>query len=415
MTIEANNKMFSSAQRLDWDDVPLARLPMPKGEMTLTRSLTSGLCRRASDPHEIFWGVGDRGPNISPADGIDLYGLTGLEPWRDLDGAKVLPMPDTGPALARFRLEGSRVLLEAVMPLRAPDGRNLGGLPPVIRPDMENEPVFGVDGTRLGINVDGADCEGIVARPDGRFWVSEEYGPALLLVTEEGEVQRRLVPMGLGADYQSSTVPTQEILPAIARMRKLNRGFEALALSSDGARLYVAFQSPLAHPDRTAHDNGDIVRIWALDAESGAFIEEYAYPLDMPEQFERDCEAGAVERSDIKVSEMTCLADDSLLVLERITHSTKIYRITLNDKALPHEFVEMDHRPTLEQLNQQGLLGAGHPLLQKQLLLSTDAHRMISCDLEGMIVLDDGALLLANDSDYGISGASTEFWRVSRT
>ena len=30
-----------------------------------------------------------------------------------------------------------------------------------------------------------------------------------------------------------------------------------------------------------------------------------------------------------------------------------------------------------------------------------------------MIVLDDDSMLLANDSDYGIEGAVTQFWRIS--
>lgn len=401
-----------TTKKLVWTDVPLARIAMPKQEMVLTRSLTSGLTRGGPYGADAFWGVGDRGPNISPKEAVEHYGLMGLADKSDIDGAKVIPMPETGPAIARFRLAGDGVVLEEVIPLKAPDGRLLGGLPPALPADMESEPIFGIDGARLGTNVDGADCEGITVRADGRFWVAEEYGPSLLLVEPDGTVIKRLVPDGMTDVYSGSTIPTEASLPAIAAARKLNRGFEALTLSPDGAVLYTGFQSPLAHPDRDAHAISDVARIWALDATSGAFLESYAYPLDPPESFVRDGIAGDVERSDIKVSELQCLSDGTLLVLERVTLSTKIYRVDLKDNQLPRALNDKPHRPTLEQMGQAGLQSAGLPVLTKTLILSTDDERAISADLEGLLVLDDGSLLLANDSDYGTSGAATEFWNV---
>ena len=46
-------------------------------------------------------------------------------------------------------------------------------------------------------------------------------------------------------------------------------------------------------------------------------------------------------------------------------------------------------------------------------MFSTDDHPEICADLEGMILLDTNELLLSNDSDFGIEGAETQFWRVS--
>lgn len=393
--------------RLAWTDVALECVPTPKGEMVLHRSLTSGLCRRAGDPAGTFWGVGDRGPNIKPKDAVKRYGLDHLAPLAALEGAKVMPAPQVGPALARFRLVGERVELEAVMPLHAADGTALNGLPPPELEGAETEPAFALDGSPLPSSPDGADSEGIAARSDGLFWIAEEYGPSLLLVDETGLVHRRLIPEGSAARYAGSCLPVIEALPALAAARKLNRGFEALAMSPYGTTLYVAFQSPLAHPDRAAHDHGDVVRIWALDATSGAFRSEYAYPLDPPESFHRDCAEGPVAKSDIKVSELTALDDGSLLVLERVTLSTHIYRVGLSE-PLPAQFLDPAHRPTLEQLGQGGV-----PLLSKARVFSSDDHPELCSDLEGLIVLEDGSLLLSNDSDYGTEGAVTQFWRVS--
>lgn len=394
-------------RRLAWTDVALESVPTPKGEMVLHRSLTSGLCRRAGDPAGTFWGVGDRGPNIKPKDAVKRYGLDHLAPLAALEGAKVMPSPEIGPALARFRLVGERVELEAVMPLHSADGTALNGLPPPELEGAETEPAFALDGSPLPSSPDGADSEGIAARSDGMFWIAEEYGPSLLLVDESGLVHRRLIPEGSSARYAGSRVPVVEALPALAAARKLNRGFEALAMSPDGTTLYAAFQSPLAHPDRAAHDAGDVVRIWALDATSGAFRAEHAYPLDPPEGFQRDCAVGPVAKNDVKVSELAALSDGSLMVLERVTLSTHLYRVALGE-PLPAQLLDPAHRPTLEQLGQGGV-----PLLSKVRVMSSDDHPEVCGDLEGLIVLDDDSLLLSNDSDYGTEGAVTQFWRVS--
>lgn len=71
---------------------------MPKGTMRLTRSLTSGLARCAADPADVFWGVGDRGPNIKPKAAVGRYGLDALKDAAALDGAKVMPLPQEGRA-----------------------------------------------------------------------------------------------------------------------------------------------------------------------------------------------------------------------------------------------------------------------------------------------------------------------------
>ncbi len=391
--------------------MPLARLAMPKGEMALHRSLTSGLTWRPGDPAGVFWGVGDRGPNLKPKDAVKHYGLKQLKPLAELDGAKIMPLPGTGPALARFRLDGGRIEPEALFELRYADGTLLGGLPPPAAQSDEDEPVFDLAGAPLSASRAGADSEGIAALPDGRFWIAEEYGPSLLLVDAEGVIERRVVPQGAGTLFAGSPAPVVEALPALARARKHNRGFEALALSDDGTVLYAAFQSPLTHPDRAAHDAGDVVRIWALDPLEATVLAEYAYPLAPPAAFARDCTEGRVERGDVKVSELAALPDGSLLVLERVTLSTHIYRVRPKT-PVPPCYLDPDHRPSLEQLGQAGAATAGVTLLDKELVLSTDHHPEICADLEGMLVLPDGALLLANDSDYGTEGAGTQFWRV---
>ena len=379
--------------------------------MRLTRSLASGLCQSPLDAPDIFWGVGDRGPNIKPDAAADRYGTEHLRPLAAIDGAKIMPLPSTGPALARFRINGDRLILEEVTALTDANGQPISGLPVPYSPQAEFEPVYDLAGNALPTDPNGVDSESITAMPDGSFWIAEEYGPSLLRVDREGRVLVRWVPHGLGASFDGATYPVIEALPAIAAARKLNRGFEGIAASADGCHLFVAFQSPLAHPDREAHERSRHVRIWQLDAECGTLLAEYIYSLDDPDSFRRDAVAGKVSRDDIKISEIQLMPGGDLLVLERITLSTKIYRCALGLAfAAPVAMSLPETRPTLEQMSRKDLKTAGVALLEKTLVLSSDNHPEIPADLEGLILLGTGDLLLSNDSDFGIEGAETQFW-----
>ncbi len=412
-SIRPAGALVIGVERLVWSDAHLADITLPAGTMRLTRSLASGLTRSPLDAPGTFWGVGDRGPNIKPGDAADIYGVAAVRHLAGIDGAKVMPLPGTGPALARFRLFGDTIEMESVVELSGASGRAIGGLPVPCSPGGECEPVFDLSGAPLPTDPSGADSEGIAALPDGTFWIAEEYGPSLLRVDGDGHVLVRWVPEGTGGCFVGADYPVIEALPALAASRKLNRGFEAIAASPDGAWLYVAFQSPLAHPDREAHDDSRHVRIWKLDGASGALACKYIYPLDDPASFRRDAAAGRVRRNDVKISELFLTQEGNLLVLERITQSTKIYRVRLDPgKAAPMALSNPATRPTLEQLSRKDIGRAGHPMLDKQLILSTDDWPRICGDLEGMILLAPDELLLSNDSDFGIAGAETMFWRV---
>ena len=143
-------------------------------------------------------------------------------------------------------------------------------------------------------------------------------------------------------------------------------------------------------------------------------LAEYVYLLDKPESFRRDAAAGKVGRDDIKVSEIQHIGGRSMLVLERISLTTKIYRVSLEREfAAPARLAEPATRPTLEQMSGDQLGQAGVPVLAKTLVIDTDDHPQICGDLEGMILLDSTTLLLANDSDFGVGGAETQFWQVT--
>jgi Esterase-like activity of phytase len=381
--------------------------------MTLTRSLASGLCQSPLDPPDTFWGVGDRGPNIKPSTLLKQYGVEEVRQLCGIDGAKIMPLPTSGPAIGRFTIDGDTVFLQDVFDLTSPDGRPIGGLPVPNGPHEEFEPVYDLSGQLLSANPNGADSEGMAALPDGSFWIAEEYGPSLLRCDSKGQVNLRWVPRGTGHCFAGAAYPVIEALPAIASTRKLNRGFEAIAMSPDGTALFVAFQSPLAHPDRATHEKSRHVRIWQLDASNGALLAEYIYPLDEPDTFLRDAGWGKVGRDDIKISEIVLTPKGDLLVLERISQSTKIYAVPLSPANIaPRALSDPATRPTLEQMSRKDVGRAQLLPLFKTLIFSSDDYHQIPPDLEGMLLLGPSRLLLSNDSDFGVEGAQTQFWLV---
>lgn len=396
----------ATVQRLQWQDPIIATLIFPGGSMTLRHGFGSGLALRPGDLPGHFWAIGDRGPNIKVRDAIRRYGLAELAPLADVSGAKIMPRLDAGPALAELRIVGDVVELVRIVPLKDAQGQPITGLANPGSDQLLSEPIFAIDGRQIAPDPHGLDTEGLVVLGDGQFWVGDEFGPSIVQLDADGTVIRRLLPAA------SDGLHTAGSLPAIATKRQLNRGFEALAISGDERFLFLAFQSPLAHPDEAAHRQARHVRIWRLDAQTGACLAQYAYPLDPPETFQRDIATGEFTRSDIKVSELLWLADDTLLVLERGSATTKLYRCTLSAGSLDDKHLDVATRPTLEELS-ASIDEPAFPVLTKALVFSTDDHLEVSPDLEGMVRLSPTQLLLVNDNDFGIEGAETAFWRIT--
>ncbi len=398
-----------SVERLQWEDEALGSIPLPKADLRLTRSFGSGLSRRVSDPPGEVWAVGDRGPNLKIAALLSHYGAEHFARYRELKGAKVMPRLDIGPSLARLRVEGGAVHFVEAFPISDPEGQAVSGLPMPGTEHAVSEPALTLEGAAIPPDPSGLDTEGVVALEDEGFIVSEEFGPSLVRLDALGRVVGRYLPKGInlvGARY-----PIHETLPPIAAKRQLNRGFEAIAVSPDQCWLWVAFQSPLAHPDEAAHARARHVRLWRLEVGSMTVAAQYLYALDPPDTFARDCAKGRVGWDDLKISELVCLPDGSLLVLERASETTKIYRAHPDDAhALEPTHLDIATRPTVEELSG---VGENLPALAKHLLFTTDAAPEVSADLEGMAVLSPTELLLVNDSDFGTEGAATSFWKVT--
>jgi hypothetical protein len=231
-------------------------------------------------------------------------------------------------------------------------------------------------------------------------------------VSATGEVISRLVPMGVDAELSLANYDVYGTLPQILSKRKLNRGIESIAVSPDEQYLYFIMQSPLANPNSGAYKQSRNVRLFKVDRVSQTVIGEYVYHLDLPETFISD---KSTKQSNVKVSEMVAYGNDKLIVLERISATTKLYMVDLSKakNILNSEWDSIATTPSLEQSS--NLASIGITPLTKILLLDSDLHMpgQLPVKIEGVALIDGKRLVLTNDSDFGISGETSKIVSVN--
>ncbi|HTI27869.1 MAG TPA: esterase-like activity of phytase family protein [Kutzneria sp.] len=236
---------------------------------------------------------GAYGSSLTPVPGScdQYYGLTDRGPNVDgPNGQKVEPLPNFDPAIGKFRLVNGKAVLERAIPLRAKDGTPYSGR--VNTAANTGETIVDLNGNPLPADPNGYDSEGLVALPDGTFWVSDEYGPFITHFDRNGRALQRLSP------FDGS-------LPAELANRVPNKGMEGLTVTPDGRTLVGVMQSALQQPDLTKKpSNVTTLRIFTYDLRTHA-THEYLYLLDDPK-----ANSGAV-------SEITALSSTTFLVDER--------------------------------------------------------------------------------------------------
>ncbi len=264
-----------------------------------------------------FYGVTDRGPNADDDGPL---------------GEKVFTDPTFNPQIGLFQLVGGKAVLRKTILLKAPDGTAYNGLPNPVTKNAasaeKTEDLFGtqidptqlytVPGTQPAIKLNpdnGYDSEGLVALPDGSFWISDEYGPFITHFDKNGKEIERLSPWGADTGFglgNGHNVDTLQPLPIELTLRTKNKGMEGLTVTPDGRTLVGIMQSALTVPDYGLGSNGKTVkpanvapvRIVTVDLKTKA-IHEYLYLLTNP----------ATTAS--AVSEITALSDTKFLVDER--------------------------------------------------------------------------------------------------
>jgi hypothetical protein len=400
----------ADVQVLSTSDPRLAMNPvkLPNGEeRKYTIGPGSGAFRHPSDPVDVVWTVGDRGPNMT-CDEAGSLGKDVVEKCEKLKNGRVYPTPDYTPSIYKLQLDrkaGTFSVLDIIPLKTAKTGKPVTGL---LNPQTVSTRDTGMNlaGEALPYGPDNLDLEAVVGLSDGTFWVSEEMGPSIAHVTADGRVLKRLVPANAGPDYRDAEAEIVPSLPMILSKRQGNRGFESLAISPDEKFLYAIMQNPLANPDAKTYRQSKNSRLFKIERETLKVIGEYVYQLDNPQSFGAD---PSDKQNDPRISELLALGMDRLLVLERTEKTTKLHEVSLGNATniLASRWDDVATSPSLESENDLGKLGVVP--LTKTLRFDTFRDFKGAPDkIEGMALLGDGALILINDNDFGIRGDATK-------
>jgi hypothetical protein len=347
--------------------------------------------------NEIF-GLEDRGPNVESADGF-----------------AVEPKPSYDPSIARFVLEDGEAELVEEIPLRDSSGHPFSGL--VNSENPTGEKVENLKGAELAHDPDGYDPEGLVAMPDGSFWVSDEYGPFITHFNSEGREIQRLSPFN-GA------------LPAELAKRVPNRGMEGLTLTPDGSTLVGMMQSSLQQADlgTTSGKKDTPTRIVTYNLRTHK-THEYLFLLDEP------------VTNSVANSEITALSNTTFLIDERDGNFPaaggykKLWEVNLEGATDVGREAKVPGAVYKE--SEGGLLINGQTIektvlgektAEAKATLEADGIKPVSATLyldvdalltalnptnafydhdkvEGVAALEGGRrLIISNDNDFGISG-----------
>ncbi|MFI6675211.1 esterase-like activity of phytase family protein [Kribbella sp. NPDC050470] len=328
-----------------------------------------------------FWTVTDRGPNGQ----IKIDGVN----------RRTFPVPGFDPAIVKVKVSGSKLQVLTAIPITTRHGAPVTGLSNQVSRD---EIPYTYDAsTRLDLNPNGLDTEGIVRAHDGTFWLVDEYSPSLVHVSARGIVLARYVPKGLsltGADY-----PVIEALPSIFLTRKGNRGFEGLAQLPVGD-LVLALQSPLLNPTKAVGEASRTTRLLRFSPRRGKVTAEYGYQFDPVGVVD----PGEDDTTELKISSVVAAGPETLLVQERTDNAARLQTVVLKSRydILGSRWDDAATTPSLEA-------SANPPVLPKKLFLDLNTIPGVPKKIEGVALVTPHTLAVINDNDFGMTDGPAAF------
>ncbi|WP_163831711.1 esterase-like activity of phytase family protein [Spartinivicinus ruber] len=359
--------------------------------------------------------VSDRGPNIKCKYTRAFFGTASF-----CSKGRVILNPEFQPAIFQWKYNSAqnKFKLTKKISITTQYGTHALGLP---LPSSKPHKLIDIKRRPIPISTKGIDPESIVKLHDGSFYISDEYGPSLLHLNKNGRILTRYVPSGATNFIEDEEIPVVGLLPSILHKHKSGRGIAGIAISPNNRWLFFIQQSPLANPNKKTYEQSRWVRLFKARLNKNGSIQqvvnEYIYPLDIPATFmSKDKTQGdfSIEQDDVKASDLTALSNDTLLVLERIYITTKIYRIDLNQATdiLNTQWDDVTQTPSLEQLDYLNSFNLNPA--PKNLVWSTlnTPNTQYPGKIEGMALINKNRLLLTNDNDSGVYGSHTHFFSV---
>ncbi len=334
----------------------------------------------------------DRGPNVF---------------FRSRNQA-VFAVPDYSPRILMVTVDSDTARLTDSIPLRLPDGyldqttgsREVSG----ISTGDHDGPGYTMSRDRVPYDPNGVDSEGLARDPrDGSFWVADEYGPSIVHIGPDGTVKQRFVPSGLNLDAPGENIT--EMLPSVLVKRKANRGFEGIAVSPDGSRVFAIMQSPLSNPSRKDGEESRVHRIVVLDTSKADDVSLQGVYLYLAEDASK---VRSPDQDDIKVGDMAAVSSTRLLVAERDSREGGPHRMVYSvdtsnaTNVKSHDAVS---GKTLEQLSEADLKKANIDPVTKETVVDLAKLGFKVEKFEGLTIVDDTTLAITGDNDFGLAEA----------
>jgi phosphodiesterase/alkaline phosphatase D-like protein len=249
------------------------------------------------------------------------------------------------------------------------------------------------------------DLESFRRVADGTYWFGEEFGPYLLHVGADGTLldapiaTPNLPQLGSNSLIQTPDNPAFANLPEAQKVASANlprsKGFEGMALSADGTKLYTLLEGPV-----TADADQRRLLIYEFDLKTKQYTGKYySYRMD-----------GAFPNR--AIGDMTAINDHEFLILERDNgqgdasnpaftnpaRSKKVYKIDIN-KLDADGYV--DKELIADELNISDPNGLGGNGTQN------GVFTFPFVTIEDILPIDNQTLLIANDNNYPFSVGRT--------
>ena len=225
------------------------------------------------------------------------------------------------------------------------------------------------------------DIESIQQVEDGTFWIGDEFGPFLLHVDANGKVLDPPIPLPNVSSPQNPYLedPSEANLPR-------SRGFEGMALSVDGTKLYPMLEGALiTDPDQTRRI------IYEFDLRSKNYTGNQFYYR--------------VENSTHAIGDFIAINEHEFLVIERdgsqgdLSGFKKIFKINLSnldsdgfvEKVEVVDLLNISDPELISLPAEPGDIGLGDPF----------AFPFVT--IEGVVIIDPSTLGVLNDNNYPFS------------
>jgi hypothetical protein len=355
-------------------------------------AIGSGLQRVAGNN---YISVTDRGPNADRA-----------------DGNKSFPLPQFTPTIALFKAVNNQIIPLDLIPIINDLGQGVTGIPN--GPADDGTPYLTLTATTpLPFNPDGMDIEDIHTLPGGGYILVEEYGPSVVIVSADGHVLKRYTPVGktlAGANYSVS-----DILPPVFKQRRGNRGFESIAVSSDGKTAYTLNQSPMGSTGSTSpFKDSRVVRILRLDITDPLNLQVTGQFVMLTEPLS-GFPAGTVPK-DMKISAAAWVSQDKLLITE---WGDKLGggKLVLVDLTAATDVTGFSSAATvplvLENVSTDlGALGITPASTTVVLDVISELPTVTDFKFEGLSILNANEVAISIDNDFGIGQTPNAETRV---